>query len=262
MHWAGPILTDSGGFQVFSLADLRKLTEEGVRFRSPVNGDPVFLSPEISMRVQTDPRLRRGDGLRRVPAVPGHRGRGAPVHGTLDALGAASRDAFVELGNPNALFGIVQGRHAPRAAAGVTRCACARWASNGYAVGGLAVGEPAAERNHVLDALGPHLPQGPTALPDGRRHAGPTSLRRCSARRHVRLRDATRNARNGHLFTSNGVIKIRNAVHRDDTGPLDPACDCYTCRHYSVPTCGTWTAAARSSGRGSTPSTTCTITSI
>jgi queuine tRNA-ribosyltransferase len=143
-----------------------------------------------------------------------------------------SRDAFVELGNPNALFGIVQGGVYPelrtRSAEGLKAIGF-----DGYAVGGLAVGEPAAERNQVLDALGPHLPQDRPRYLMG---VGTPADIVEAVLRGIDMFDCvmpTRNARNGHLFTSNGVVKIRNAVHRDDTGPLDPACACYTCRHYS-----------------------------
>jgi len=143
-----------------------------------------------------------------------------------------SRDAFVELGNPNALFGIVQGgTHLGLRLESIV--ALRDIGFDGYAVGGLAVGEPAGERNHVLDALGPHLPQDQPRYLMG---VGTPADIVEAVLRGIDMFDCvmpTRNARNGHLFTRNGVVKIRNAVHRDDTGPLDPACACYTCRHYS-----------------------------
>jgi len=232
MHWAGPILTDSGGFQVFSLADLRKLTEEGVRFRSPVNGDPVFLSPEISMRVQTDLDSDVVMAFDECPPYPATEAEARQSMELSMRWARRSRDAFVELGNPNALFGIVQGgTHLGLRLESLA--ALREMGFDGYAVGGLAVGEPAAERIHVLDALGPHLPQDRPRYLMG---VGTPADIVEAVLRGVDMFDCvmpTRNARNGHLFTSNGVIKIRNAVHRDDTGPLDPACDCYTCRHYS-----------------------------
>jgi len=232
MHWAGPILTDSGGFQVFSLADLRKLTEEGVRFRSPVNGDPVFLSPEISMRVQTDLDSDVVMAFDECPPYPATEAEARQSMELSMRWARRSRDAFVELGNPNALFGIVQGgTHLGLRLESIV--ALRDIGFDGYAVGGLAVGEPAAERNHVLDALGPHLPQDRPRYLMG---VGTPADIVEAVLRGIDMFDCvmpTRNARNGHLFTSRGVVKIRNAVHRDDTGPLDPACACYTCRHYS-----------------------------
>jgi queuine tRNA-ribosyltransferase len=232
MHWAGPILTDSGGFQVFSLADLRKLTEEGVRFRSPVNGDPVFLSPEISMRVQTDLDSDVVMAFDECPPYPATEAEARQSMELSMRWARRSRDAFVELGNPNALFGIVQGgTHLGLRLESLVTLRDIGF--DGYAVGGLAVGEPAAERNHVLDALGPHLPQDRPRYLMG---VGTPADIVEAVLRGIDMFDCvmpTRNARNGHLFTRNGVVKIRNAVHRDDTGPLDPACACYTCRHYS-----------------------------
>ncbi len=157
MHWPGPILTDSGGFQVFSLAELRKLTEEGVRFRSPVNGDPVFLSPEISMQVQAALDSDVVMVFDECPPYPATEGEARRSMELSMRWARRSRDAFRELGNPNALFGIVQGgTHLPLR---IESAAALRDIGfDGYAVGGLAVGEPAEERNAVLDALEPHLP--------------------------------------------------------------------------------------------------------
>jgi queuine tRNA-ribosyltransferase len=232
MHWAGPILTDSGGFQVFSLAELRKLTEEGVRFRSPVNGDPVFLSPEISMRVQADLDSDVVMAFDECPPYPATEAEARKSMELSMRWARRSRDAFQALGNPNALFGIVQGgTHLGLRLESIA--ALRDIGFDGYAVGGLAVGEPADERNAVLDALEPHLPgERPRYLMGV---GTPTDIVE-AVLRGVDMFDCvmpTRNARNGHLFTSRGVVKIRNAAHQHDTGPLDPACGCYTCRNYT-----------------------------
>jgi queuine tRNA-ribosyltransferase len=232
MHWSGPILTDSGGFQVFSLAELRKLTEEGVRFRSPVNGDAVFLSPEISMEVQT---ALDADIVMAFDECPPYPATAAQARQSMELSmrwARRSRDEFTRLGNPNALFGIVQGgTHLALRLESLEQLTGIGF--DGYAVGGLAVGEPAVERNAVLEALGPCLPP---AQPRYLMGVGtPTDLVEAVAR-GIDMFDCvlpTRNARNGHLFTTQGIVKIRNAGHHADTGPLDPNCACYTCRNYS-----------------------------
>ena len=232
MHWAGPILTDSGGFQVFSLAELRKLSEDGVRFRSPVNGDPVFLSPEISMRVQTDLDSDVVMAFDECPPYPATEAEARKSMELSMRWARRSREAFRELGNPNALFGIVQG--GTHLGLRLESIATLREIGfDGYAVGGLAVGEPADERNAVLEALEPHLPQDRPRYLMG---VGTPADIVEAVLRGVDMFDCvmpTRNARNGHLFTSQGVIKIRNAGHQSDTSPLDPECACYTCRNYS-----------------------------
>jgi queuine tRNA-ribosyltransferase len=232
MHWPGPILTDSGGFQVFSLAELRKLSEEGVRFRSPVNGDAVFLSPEISMRVQTDLDSDVVMAFDECPPYPATEAEARQSMELSMRWARRSRDAFRDLDNPNALFGIVQG--GTHVGLRLESAAALRDIGfDGYAVGGLAVGEPADERNAVLDALTPHLPADRPRYLMGVGTPGDIVE---AVLRGIDMFDCvmpTRNARNGHLFTSQGVVKIRNAAHQHDTGPLDPACDCYTCRHYS-----------------------------
>ena len=232
MHWTGPILTDSGGFQVFSLADLRKLTEEGVRFRSPVNGDPVFLSPEISMRVQTDLGSDIVMVFDECPPYPATEAQARQSMELSMRWAQRSRTAFRELGNPNALFGIVQGgTHLGLRFESLEALRALEF--DGYAVGGLAVGEPADERNAVLDALGPALPADRPCYLMG---VGTPADIVQAVQRGIDMFDCvmpTRNARNGHLFTSEGVVKIRNAAHQADTRPLDPACSCYTCRNYS-----------------------------
>jgi len=232
MHWAGPILTDSGGFQVFSLSELRKLSEEGVRFRSPVNGDPVFLSPEISMQVQTDLDSDVVMAFDECPPYPATEAQARESMELSMRWARRSRDAFGALGNPNALFGIVQG--GTHAGLRLESAAVLREIGfDGYAVGGLAVGEPAEERNAVLDVLEPALPGDRPRYLMG--VGTPADIVEAVAR-GIDMFDCvmpTRNARNGHLFTSQGVVKIRNAAHHEDTGPLDPACACYTCRNYS-----------------------------
>ena len=232
MHWAGPILTDSGGFQVFSLAELRKLSEAGVEFRSPVNGDRVFLSPEISMEVQTALDSDVVMAFDECPPYPATESEARRSMELSMRWARRSRDAFVALGNRNALFGIVQGgTWLDLRSESVARLTEVGF--DGYAVGGLAVGEPAGERNAVLEALEPRLPQDRPRYLMG--VGTPTDIVLAVAR-GIDMFDCvmpTRNARNGHLFTSRGVIKVRNAGHQSDTSPLDPDCGCYTCRHYS-----------------------------
>ena len=232
MHWQGPILTDSGGFQVFSLADLRKMTEAGVHFRSPVNGDAVFLSPEISMQVQAALNSDVVMAFDECPPYPATEQQARQSMELSMRWARRSRDAFAGLGNPNALFGIVQGG----TYLGLRQESLGTLVDigfDGYAVGGLAVGEPAAERNAVLEALEPGLPREQPRYLMG--VGTPTDIVQAVAR-GIDMFDCvmpTRNARNGHLFTSQGVIKIRNAGHQSDTSPLDPDCACYTCRNYS-----------------------------
>ncbi len=232
MHWSGPILTDSGGFQVWSLAELRKLTEDGVRFRSPVNGDAVFLSPEISMEVQASLDSDVVMAFDECPPYPATESEARASMELSMRWALRSSSAHAALGNPNALFGIVQGGTYPGLRLESLE-ALTRIGFDGYAVGGLAVGEPAEERNAVLDALEPHLPSDRPRYLMG---VGTPADIVAAVLRGIDMFDCvmpTRNARNGHLFTSQGVVKIRNASHRSDTAPLDPACGCYTCRNYS-----------------------------
>jgi queuine tRNA-ribosyltransferase len=232
MHWTGPILTDSGGFQVFSLAELRKLTEAGVNFRSPVNGDAVFLSPEISMQVQAALNSDIVMAFDECPPYPATEQQARTSMELSMRWARRSRDEFARLANSNALFGIVQGG----TFLGLRQESLGQLVEigfDGYAVGGLAVGEPAAERNAVLVALAPALPRERPRYLMG--VGTPADIVQAVAR-GIDLFDCvmpTRNARNGHLFTSQGVIKIRNAGHQADTSPLDPECACYTCRNYS-----------------------------
>ncbi|MET0986862.1 MAG: tRNA guanosine(34) transglycosylase Tgt [Steroidobacteraceae bacterium] len=232
MHWNKPILTDSGGFQVFSLATLRKITEEGVNFRSPVNGDLVMLTPERSMQVQRDldsDIVMIFDECTPYPADVDVARKSMQL--SL-RWAARSRAEFDRLENPNALFGIVQGgMWTPlrlESIAGLTAVGF-----DGYAIGGLAVGEPKEERERVLAEIEPHLAADRPRYLMG--VGTPEDLIE-SVRAGIDMFDCvmpTRHARNGHLFTSNGVVKIRNAMYERDTRPLDENCACYTCRNYS-----------------------------
>ena len=232
MHWEGPILTDSGGFQVFSLATLRKITEEGVNFRSPVNGDPILLTPERSMQVQRDldsDVVMIFDECTPYPATESEARRSMEL--SL-RWAARSRAEFNRLENPNSLFGIVQGgmydNLRTESIAGLTQIGF-----DGYAIGGLAVGEPKPERERVLEAIEAHLPADRPRYLMG--VGTPEDLVE-GVRRGIDMFDCvmpTRHARNGHLFTSTGVVKIRNAQYESDTRPLDEACGCYTCANYT-----------------------------
>ncbi len=232
MNWHGPILTDSGGFQVWSLAELRKLSEEGVRFRSPVDGDPVLLTPESSVAMQTAldaDVVMVFDECTPYPASEAV----ARTSMELSARWAArSRAEFDRLGNTNALFGIVQGGTWP-ALRSASLDALSRVAFDGYAIGGLAVGEPAEERDAVLEALDAQMPE---ARPRYLMGVGtPADIVRAVGR-GIDMFDCvmpTRNARNGHLFTTQGVVRIRNSAHQDDLRPVDAACSCYACSNYT-----------------------------
>lgn len=287
MHWSRPILTDSGGFQVFSLKSLRKITEEGVRFRSPIDGSDVRLTPEDSMDVQlklrsdiamalddctpypaTESEAResmersmrwaarshahyyrerpRGDSVARATAA------GDSGAGVAEGSGAAAeRDSRAVTGNagradasvvtsavenaaspPGGLFGIVQGgMHTALRLASLE--SLMQLDFPGFAVGGLAVGEPEEERLRVLESVVPHMP---TDRPRYLMGVGRPEDIVAAVLRGIDMFDCvmpTRHARNGHLFTSTGVINIRNSVHQTDLGPVDPECGCYTCRNYT-----------------------------
>ncbi|MDX9874779.1 MAG: tRNA guanosine(34) transglycosylase Tgt, partial [Spongiibacteraceae bacterium] len=230
MGWKGPILTDSGGFQVWSLGELRKITEEGVAFKSPVDGSPVFIDPETSMRVQ---RELGSDIVMIFDECTPYPATEAEARKSMELSlrwAARSRDAHGD--SSAALFGIVQGGMY----AGLRRESLAGLVEigfDGYAIGGLSVGEPKEEMLAVLDALAPVMPADRPRYLMG---VGKPSDILEAVRRGVDMFDCvmpTRNARNGHLFTSTGVVKIRNARHRHDTSPLDAECDCYTCQHFS-----------------------------
>ncbi len=229
MHWQRPILTDSGGFQVFSLGDLRKITEQGVKFRSPINGSPVFMGPEESMAVQ---RELGSDVVIFDECTPYPADTDQARTSMELSLRWAERSKRAHGDNPSALFGIVQGGMyedlRARSLDGLRAIGF-----DGYAVGGLSVGEPPTDRWRVLDFLSARLPSDHPRYLMG---VGTPEDIVESVRRGIDMFDCvmpTRNARNGHLFTHQGVVRIRNARHREDESPLDPLCDCYTCRHYS-----------------------------
>ncbi len=230
MNWQGPILTDSGGFQVFSLGDLRKITEEGVHFQSPVNGDKVFLGPEESIAVQRELGSDIVMIFDECTPYPADRDQAAASMQLSLRWAKRSHDAHAD--SASALFGIIQGGMYSdlrrESLEGLTAIGF-----DGYAIGGLSVGEPHAERIQVLDTLGPLLPVNRPHYLMG--VGTPEDIVEAVAR-GIDMFDCvmpTRHARNGHIFTSAGVLKLRNARFRDDPGPLDPACDCYTCQHYS-----------------------------
>jgi queuine tRNA-ribosyltransferase len=238
MQWFAPILTDSGGFQVFSLQGMRKISEEGVKFASPIDGARLFLTPEESMRIQTalnsdiamvfdecTPYM-----IKDKPATTEEAARSMRM--SL-RWARRSRDAFDALGNPNALFGIVQGGMfeslRDESLAGLEEIGF-----QGYAIGGLSVGEPKEDMLRILTHVAPKLPVHaprylmgvgtPEDLVDG-------------VAQGIDMFDCvmpTRNARNGWLFTRFGDVKIRNAQYRDDTRPLDPSCRCHTCANFSL----------------------------
>ena len=238
MNWPGPILTDSGGFQVFSLIELRKLSEEGVRFQSPVNGDPVLLTPERSMEVQHELNADVTMIFDECTAYPASEREARESMELSLRWARRSRDRYDELkaAEPDrgeALFGIVQGgvydelREA--SLAGLTDIGF-----DGYAIGGLAVGEPPGERDAVLDFLATRMP---AAAPRYLMGVGTPLDIAEAVMRGVDMFDCvipTRHARNGQLFTSRGIVKFRHARYADDLSPPDPDCDCYTCSNYSL----------------------------
>jgi queuine tRNA-ribosyltransferase len=230
MHWERPILTDSGGFQVWSLAGLRKISEEGVRFASPVDGAPVFLGPERSMEIQ---RALGADIVMAFDECTPYPATEAEARESMAlSLRWAARCHEAHADNPAALFGIVQGGMYP-ALRRASLSGLLDIGFEGYALGGLSVGEPAAEREAVIEAIEPALPVDRPRYLMG--VGTPEDLVE-SVARGIDMFDCvmpTRHARNGYLFTRRGTLRIRNARHRDDTGPLDPDCGCYTCRSYS-----------------------------
>lgn len=238
MNWSGPILTDSGGFQVFSLAAMRKLSEEGVRFQSPVNGDEVFLTPEKSIEVQHELNADVTMIFDECTPYPATETEARDSMELSLRWAARCRNRFDELraAEPErgeALFGIVQGgMYDSLRKASLEGLVDIGF--DGYAIGGLAVGESEAERLAVLDALMPEMPQD---MPRYLMGVGtPVDIAE-AVLRGVDMFDCvipTRHARNGQLFTSQGTIKFRHARYADDTSRPDPNCDCYTCRNYSL----------------------------
>ncbi len=230
MQWEKPILTDSGGFQVFSLGELRKITEEGVTFKSPVDGAKVYIDPETSMRVQRDlgsDIVMIFDECTPYPATEAEARKSMEL-----SLRWAKRSKDAHGDSPSALFGIVQGGMY----AGLRRESLAGLEAigfDGYAIGGLSVGEPKEEMMAVLNELSGVMPADKPRYLMG--VGKPEDLLE-AVQRGIDMFDCvmpTRNARNGHLFTSNGVVRIRNAKNRHSTVSLDPECDCYTCQNFS-----------------------------
>ncbi|MEX2517104.1 MAG: tRNA guanosine(34) transglycosylase Tgt [Gammaproteobacteria bacterium] len=236
MHWDGPILTDSGGFQVFSLAGRRKIDEAGVTFASPIDGSKVFVDPEISMQVQRD---LGSDIVMIFDDVIGHPAPPAAVQAAMERslrwsarCRVAHDQCQADAETPAALFGIVQGGLVPDSRrdslAGLVDIGF-----DGYAVGGLSVGESQAEMLQVLDGL---MPQMPADKPRYLMGVGRPEDIVEAVCRGIDMFDCvmpTRNARNAHLFTSTGVLRLRNSEHKHSTRPIDEDCDCYTCRNYS-----------------------------
>ena len=230
MGWDGPLLTDSGGYQVYSLGELRKITEEGVRFQSPVNGAPCFLTPEESMRIQ---RVLDADIVMVFDECTPYPADFEQARDSMQlSLRWAERSKRAHEGNRNALFGIVQGgMHAPLRDASLA--GLANLGFDGYAIGGLSVGEPKEEMMRILQHTAPQLPaQRPRYLMG----VGTPQDIVAAVAAGIDLFDCvlpTRNARNGWVYTRNGVIKLRNASYRTDLAPLDEACACYTCRNFT-----------------------------
>ena len=237
MHWDKPILTDSGGFQVFSLGAMRKITEEGVTFKSPIDGAKVFLSPEKSMQIQyslNSDIVMQFDECTPYPAT--HEEAKKSLELSL-RWGQRCVDEHKKLGSTNALFGIIQGSMyadlRQQSLEGLLNIGC-----DGYAIGGLSVGEPKEEMIDVLDYIADDMPADKPRYLMG--VGKPEDLVE-GVRRGVDMFDCvmpTRNARNGHYFVTGdaenaGIIRIRNSQYRTDEGPLDPECDCYTCQNFS-----------------------------
>ena len=232
MNWQGPILTDSGGFQVFSLGKMRKITEEGVAFRSPKDGSSIFMGPEESMQIQH----KLGSDIVMIfddcTAYPAEKNVVDQSMQLSLRWAKRSLNEHKRLNNKNALFGIIQGGMHKELRIHSAE-SLIEMDFNGYAIGGLSVGEPKEEMMEVLSYLPDHMPQDkprylmgvgtPLDLVEG--VASGVDMFDCVM--------PSRNARNGYLFTSEGVVKIRNAKYKKDTGPLDPNCACSTCSNYS-----------------------------
>lgn len=230
MHWSGPILTDSGGFQVFSLADMRKVTEAGVEFRSPINGDRIFLDPERAISVQHS--LNADIVMIFDECTPYPAEKESARSSMKLSLRWAKRSRIAHGDNSNALFGIIQGGMyldlRDESLDGLIEIGF-----DGYAIGGLSVGEPKAEMLAVLDHIGKKMPAEKPRYLMG---VGTPEDIVEAVRRGIDMFDCvmpTRNARNGQLFTSFGLVKIRHAEHKNSELPVDERCECYTCRNYS-----------------------------
>ena len=231
MGWTKPILTDSGGFQVFSLGAMRKITEEGARFASPINGDKLLLTPEESMRIQ---RALDSDIVMAFDECTPYPATEAQARQSMElSMRWAERSRRAHEGNRNALFGIIQGSvYEPLRERSLARLL--EIGFEGYAIGGLAVGEPAADRARILRHTAPAMPADRPRYLMGM--GTPEDLIQ-GVLAGVDMFDCvmpTRNARNGWLFTRLGDVKIRNAKYRDDPRPLDEQCGCYACRNFSL----------------------------
>jgi len=230
MAWNGPILTDSGGFQVFSLGALRKITEEGVAFQSPVNGDRCFLSPEESMRIQ---RVLNSDVAMVFDECTPHPASASQAADSMRmSLRWAERSKRAHEGNPNALFGIVQGgMYEPLRDESLRGLRDLGF--DGYAIGGLSVGEPKSDMLRILRHCAPALPPERPRYLMGVGTPADIVTAVCTGIDMFDCVLPTRNARNGWLFTRNGVIKLRNRRYRTDLTPVDEQCTCYTCGHFT-----------------------------
>jgi len=228
--WTGPLLTDSGGYQVFSLGGLRKITEEGVRFASPINGDRLLLTPEESMRIQ---RVLDADIVMVFDECTPYPASERDTEESMRlSLRWAERSKRAHEGNPNALFGIVQGGMVENLR-DESLAGLASIGFDGYAIGGLSVGESKREMRRVMAHTAPRLPADKPRYLMG---VGTPEDIVESVAAGIDMFDCvlpTRNARNGWLFTRHGDVKIRNARYRDDTRALDGTCPCYTCAHFS-----------------------------
>jgi queuine tRNA-ribosyltransferase len=230
MNWQGPILTDSGGFQVFSLAQLRTLTEEGVKFRSPIDGAKIFLTPESAVEMQ---HILNSDIVMVLDECTPYPASEEQARKSLElSLRWAKRCKDAHADSPHALFGIIQGGMYPhlrrQSLEGLQNIGF-----DGYAIGGLSVGEPKELMLRVLDEITSYMPSHQPRYLMG--VGTPEDIIQAVCR-GIDMFDCvmpTRNARNGHLFTSQGVVRIRNSPYRHDMGPLDPECACDTCRNYS-----------------------------
>jgi len=232
MHWDQPILTDSGGFQVFSLSKLNKITEEGVHFRSPLDGSPMFLTPEKSVEIQQNlgaDIIMCFDECPPYPTTPGYAQKSAEM--TI-RWAERCKQAHAGRGDVQGLFGIVQGSVFPEIRAW-SAAATTQLDFPGYAVGGLSVGENKEEMAAALDVMDEHLPKDKPRYLMG---VGTPMDFFIGIERGIDMFDCvlpTRSARTGRIYTNEGVLNIRNAVHAVDSRPLSPTCACYACRHYS-----------------------------
>jgi queuine tRNA-ribosyltransferase len=230
MGWTGPILTDSGGFQVFSLGEMRRISEAGVKFRSPVDGSPVFLDPETSMAIQ---RSLGADVVMIFDECTPYPATESEARQSMElSLRWAARSRVAHGDNTAALFGIVQGGMYPQLRA-ESLAGLQDLGFDGYAIGGLSVGEPKEAMILVLESLQAVLPADKPRYLMG---VGTPADILEAVRHGIDMFDCvmpTRNARNGYIFTSRGVLKLRNTRHKSSTAPLDEDCNCYTCENFS-----------------------------